>query len=84
VIHIPQLRPNQLIHPHEKPTALLELFVKHSTERGDFIVDPFAGSGSTVRAARKLGRSAVGIEYDAKNYGIAKRALDESSTDFDL
>jgi adenine-specific DNA-methyltransferase len=84
VIHIPQLRPNQLIHPHEKPTALLELFVKHSTNRGDFIVDPFAGSGSTIRAARNLGRSAVGIESDPKNFAIAKRALDEGSAEFDL
>lgn len=75
ILHVPQLRPNQLIHPHEKPTALLELFIKHSTSRGDFIVDPFCGSGSTVRAARNLGRNAVGIEYDTNNYEKALRKL---------
>lgn len=75
VFHIPQLRPDKLIHPHEKPTALLELFIKHSTDAGDFIVDPFCGSGSTVRAARNLGRNAVGIEYDPVNYEKALNKL---------
>lgn len=71
VIHIPQLRPDQLIHPHEKPTALLEVLIKASTHPGDFIVDPFGGSGSLVRAARNVGRSAVAIEYDKENYDLA-------------
>jgi adenine-specific DNA-methyltransferase len=54
VLHIPQLRPSDLIHPHEKPLPLLELLIKHSTSRGDFLVDPFGGSGSLVRAAQPL------------------------------
>lgn len=74
ILHTPQLRPNTLIHPHEKPTALLELLLKHSTSEGDFVVDPFGGSGSLVRAARNLGRSAVAIEFDEENY---KRALEK-------
>jgi len=77
VIHIPQLRPKELIHPHEKPTALLELFIKHSTDKGDFIVDPFGGSGSLVRAAKRLDRSAVAIEYDEKNYELAVKKLNQ-------
>lgn len=76
VLSIPQLRPNELIHPHEKPTALLELLIKASTSHGDFIVDPFAGSGSTVRAAKAVGRSCVGIEYDEENYRLASKALE--------
>jgi adenine-specific DNA-methyltransferase len=76
VLHVPQLRPNQLIHPHEKPTALLELLIKASTDEGDLIVDPFGGSGSLVRAARNCGRSGVGIEYDEMNYNLAKEKLD--------
>lgn len=78
VIHVPQLRPGELIHPHEKPLALLELFIKHSTNEGDFIVDPFAGSGSTVRAARRVNRSAVGIEYDLTNFQLAEQKLNQS------
>jgi DNA modification methylase len=75
VLHSPQLRPTELIHPHEKPLPLLELLIKHSTDKGDWVVDPFAGSGSLVRAAEHLGRNAIGIEYDEKNFDLALRKL---------
>lgn len=76
VLHMPQVRPNALIHPHEKPLGLLELLIKHSTDRGDFIVDPFGGSGSLVRAAQRCGRSAVAIEFDEFNYQQALLKLE--------
>ena len=79
VIHIPQLRPDQLIHPHEKPLPLLELLIKASTSPGDFVVDPFGGSGSLVRAARSTGRSAVAIEFDEMNARLAQEKLEESA-----
>lgn len=75
VLHIPQLRPNQLIHPHEKPRPLLEALIKASTSEGDLIVDPFGGSGSLVRAAQATNRSAVAIEYDEENYRLASEEL---------
>lgn len=76
VLHIPQLRPNQLIHPHEKPTQLLEMLIKMSTDEGDFVVDPFGGSGSLARAAKGCGRSCVAIEYDQRNAEEAMRKLE--------
>ncbi|QBP31821.1 DNA methyltransferase [Gordonia phage Jams] len=81
VLHIPQLRPNQLIHPHEKPTALLELLIKHSTKEGAFLVDPFGGSGSLVRAARNCGRNAVAIELDPARYEASARKLESEGDD---
>lgn len=85
VLHVPQLRPNELIHPHEKPEALLQLLIKHSTNKGDFVVDPFGGSGSLVRAARGCQRSSIAIELDDKNYQLAKKKLDEGDgAGFDL
>jgi len=75
VIHVPQLRPKDLIHPHEKPTPLLEMFLRQSTDPGDFVVDPFGGSGSLARASRNIGRSCVCIEYDEKNYKLALEKL---------
>jgi DNA modification methylase len=75
VLHTSQLRPQELIHPHEKPERLLEQLIRHSTQPGEFIVDPFGGSGSLVRAARNLGRSAVAIEYDRENYDKAVKKL---------
>jgi adenine-specific DNA-methyltransferase len=77
VIHTPQLRPKDLIHPHEKPTALLELLIKHSTQENDILVDPFGGSGSLVRAAKKCNRNAVAIEYDERNFKEAAQKLEE-------
>jgi DNA modification methylase len=78
VFRDPQIRPAKLLHPHEKPGSLLVKLMEHSTEKGDFVVDPFGGSGSLARAAKTCGRSAISIEYDETNYRIAKKALDES------
>jgi DNA modification methylase len=78
VIHIPQIPPGKLLHPHEKPQPLLELFIKASTDPCDFIVDPFSGSASLARAARSTGRSALCIEKDPHNHKIAERAFHES------
>ena len=71
VMHFPQLRPGELIHPHEKPEPLLRKLIEASTLAGDLVVDPFGGSGSLVRAARGCGRSAVSIEYDQHNYELS-------------
>ena len=61
-------------HPCEKPQAMLRHMIETSSRPVDLILDPFAGSGSTLDAARQLGRRAIGIEKDAKwcEY-IAKR-----------
>jgi adenine-specific DNA-methyltransferase len=85
VLHYPQVRPDKLIHPHEKPLPLLEDLVRASTEERDFVVDPFGGSGSLARACRRASRSSVCIEYDEFNYNEAKRALEEGEgTGFDF
>lgn len=75
VIRYPQVASGKLIHPHEKPLVLLERLIKTSTSPGEFLVDPFAGSGSLVRAAKLTGRSCVGIEYDETNAKRAQAAL---------
>lgn len=82
VLHTPQLRPGELIHPHEKPVALLEQFIKQSTDPRDFIVDPFGGSGSLARACRNVERSAVCIEYDEMNYKLALEKFEGTETLF--
>lgn len=84
VLHVPQLRPGTLVHPHEKPTHLLEMFIKESTSPGDFLVDPFGGSGSLVRAAKNTRRSAVAIEIDDFNYEQATKKLNEGEPAMDF
>lgn len=50
------------IHPTQKPVALLENLIKIFTDPGDVVIDPVAGSGSTLRAAANIGRRAYGFE----------------------
>lgn len=79
VVHVPQVRPGSLIHPHEKPVQLLELFINSSTVAGETLVDPFGGSGSLARAARRTDRKCLCVEYDLKNYELANQALKNES-----
>ena len=57
--------PARKLHPTEKPLDLLCDLISVTTPPGGLVLDPFAGSGSTVAAAKMLGRSAIGIERDA-------------------
>ncbi len=61
------LIPRDVDHPTPKPIKLLELILRKFTYEGETILDPFAGSGSTLRAAKELGRKATGIEIN-NNY----------------
>lgn len=80
VLHYDQIPAGKLIHPHEKPEPLLEGLIKHSTNPGDFVIDPFGGSGSLVRAARNCGRSAVSMELNKNNYDLAVRKFEEAGS----
>lgn len=52
------------VHPTQKPVVLLRRILEQWTDPADVIVDPFAGSGSTLRAAKDLGRKAIGVEIE--------------------
>jgi site-specific DNA-methyltransferase (adenine-specific) len=64
------------LHPTQKPLPLIEEWVSDFTDEGDTILDPFAGSGTTLVAAWNLGRKAIGIEIDEKYAEIAAKRLD--------
>lgn len=52
------------VHPTQKPLGILRPLITHSVPVGGLVLDPFAGSGSTLLAARETGRRAIGIEID--------------------
>lgn len=62
-------------HPTQKPEALMEQLVSDFTDEDDLILDPFAGSGTTLVAAKKLGRRAIGIELSEQYCEVAARRL---------
>ena len=63
------------IHPAQKPVAVLKRLIETFTDPGDVVIDPCCGSGSTLRAAMELGRSAYGFEIDRNFYNRAKNEM---------
>lgn len=66
-------RRNEGQHPTEKPIAAIKQLILALTQPGDLVLDPFAGSGTTLRAAKDLGRRAIGVEIDAGYCTIAAK-----------
>jgi adenine-specific DNA-methyltransferase len=69
------------LHPTQKPLSVLLPLVETFSRYGATVLDPFAGSGSTLLAAKTLGRSYIGIELDAKYHGLAKKRLENNAPD---
>ena len=56
--------PERTDHPAQYPEAVIERIVEASSDPGDVVLDPFLGSGTTMKVARDLGRSCIGFERD--------------------
>lgn len=54
------------LHPTEKPEAILQPLIEYSVPPAGTVLDPFAGSGSTLAVAKSMGRRAIGIEADKR------------------
>lgn len=69
------------LHPTQKPLRLIKRLVEASSNEGDIVLDPFAGSGSTQVACIHLNRHYIGIEMDTNYYQMASKriALERSS-----
>lgn len=73
--------PENTDHPTQKPEKLLAKIILASTNAGDTILDPFAGSGTTAVVAKKLGRHFVAIESDEDYCLLAAKRLEMAETD---
>ena len=63
---------NEKIHPTQKPVSLLKALIQIFTDEGDVVIDPVAGSGSTLVAAIECNRKAFGFEIKKDFYAKAK------------
>lgn len=75
VLHAPSMWRRGAIHPTEKPVSVLAPLIRYGCPEGGLVVDPFAGSGSTLDAARQAGRHAIGIEAHEPYAEAAARRL---------
>lgn len=66
---------DQYLHPTCKPTDLIEKHLTNSSNENDIILDPFAGSGSTLIAAKRLNRQYIGFEIEEKWFNVCKDRL---------
>ena len=77
IIKAPIVPSKERLHPFQKPLALLERFIQILSNPGDLILDPFAGSASTLKAANNTRRRAIGCELDPENYAAGLLTLSQ-------
>lgn len=71
----PRVNPSSLLHPNEKPVALMEWLVEHYCPMGGVVLDPFTGVSPVGVACKNLNRNFIGIELDKDYFEIAKKRI---------
>jgi DNA modification methylase len=80
-IHNPPPRePGVIQHPAKFPESLAREFVEFFTKRGEWVLDPMVGTGSTLLAARAVGRPSVGVELSEAFAQLARERLAQAAT----
>ena len=69
------------VHPTQKPEPLMVALVSDFSDVGETVLDPFMGSGTTLVAAKRLGRKAIGIELDERYCEVAAKRLAQGALD---
>jgi DNA modification methylase len=73
----PPRKKGVLVHPAKFPETMAQEFIEFFTKQGETILDPMAGTGSTLVAALRAGRNSYGIELNPKYAEIAKQIIEE-------
>lgn len=83
ISHIHYCQKNRQEHPTQKPEALIERMVLASSDENDTVLDPFCGSGTTLRVCQQLGRNSIGIELNNEYVEQIKVRLKQKFEGFD-
>lgn len=81
--HIHYSNPNRAVHPTQKPEGIIERMILASSNENDLVLDPFSGSGTTLRVAQVTNRRAIGIELDPTFVSETNKRLAEPFEGFD-
>ena len=68
------------LHPTQKPEEMLKRIIIASSNKGDTVLDPFSGSGTTAVITKRLGRNWIGIEKSKKYVEMAKKRIQKNSS----
>lgn len=77
VLSFSRLHTSKMVHPTQKPTELIKELLSASALKNDFVVDPFMGSGSTIKACNEMNIKSLGIELDNEMFNIANAFVNE-------
>ena len=77
IINVSRLHTSRMVHPTQKPDELIRQILEVSATAGDFVVDPFMGSGSTIKVCNDMKLKSLGIELDQDMFNIANQYINE-------
>lgn len=81
--HVHYCQSSRTSHPTQKPEGIIERMVLASSREGDAVLDPFAGSGTSLRVCQQLNRKSMGIELSADYIAVINKRLREPFNGFD-
>src|ERR1043165_1672297 len=73
----PPRKKGVLVHPAKFPETMAQEFIEFFTKEGETILDPMAGTGSSLIAALRCGRNSYGVELNPKYAEIAKQSIED-------
>ena len=65
-------------HPTQKPEVLMQHFVELLSNPGEWVLDPFMGSGTTGVVSKRAGRNFIGVELDTEYFNVANKRIQEA------
>lgn len=81
--HVHYCNPNRQNHPTQKPEGLIERMILASSKKNEVVLDPFSGSGTTLRVCQQLTRQGIGFELNPEYIAMTKKRLNEPFNGFD-